>query len=725
VKALTVAISVLLLLSMVSVTRAKVCSSSALIVGANADNSMYSFEADANGWQPQTYGDSQAITSITQDTTKAYLGNGSIRATVNLIAGDPSKSKGEAWVNMTTNPPPNALTPPPYDLSNAAVTVAVWLPSSAAGASSAPNGIQIFFKDNTSASKYSHWMNIGTDIPTYEWYHISIRMANEMWSWDGGANLTRIAAVGVKIGTNTASGGQGFTGNIWLDSFNWSAPSAPVLTGFVTVLGDRLALGGRTFYYNGMNQYYLFYESHKMVDEVIQDAAAMGLTVIRTWGFCDGVLENGYCFQPKPGVYDENTFEQMDYIVYKARQCGIRLVLPLVNNWDDMGGMNQYVKWSPTASSHDDFYTDQWCKNTFKAYINCFLNRVNNYTGVAYKDDPTIMIWELANEPRCQSDPSGVTLQKWIDEMASYIKSIDPNHLVSTGEEGFYSGGNGWMYDGSQGTNYITNHESRYVDVCSFHLYPDTWGISQAQCLTWIEEHVKDAHEAMGKPVYLGEFGWQVNRSAADVEQQTEKRNQVYTDWYNKLNETDADGAMFWLLSGHLDNGTLYPDYDHFTVYYAIDNATCVIIQNYSYIVIAKSGLEILPAITLTPNEGFATTMISGKYFPTAGLTITITWEGIEKPLPTVPTDVTTDNSGEFTAIISIPTVTPADYTVTATDAKGISASATFTVENITGPERSGGATEEPLPTAVLWASLIMALIALIVALYVLVKAKY
>jgi hypothetical protein len=293
------------------------------------------------------------------------------------------------------------------------------------------------------------------------------------------------------------------------------------------------------------------------------------------------------------------------------------------------------------------------------------------------------MMWEVANEPRCQSDSSGATLQNWINEMASYIKSIDQNHMVSTGEEGFYSGGSGWMYDGSQGTSYIANHYSPYVDACSFHLYPDTWSLSRDQSLTWIAQHINDAHEKIGKPAYLGEFGWQVNRSAPDAEQQMGIRNSVYTDWYDRLNETNADGAMFWLLSGHQDDDTLYPDYDHFTVYYPEDSATCTIIQTYSDTVLAKSGLPILPTIVLTPDSGYTPTMISGKYFPTAGSTITVTWEGIQSPLSTVPTVVTVDNGRRFTALVNLPTLTPGKYNVTATDENGASASATFTVESM------------------------------------------
>jgi hypothetical protein len=184
---------------------------------------MYSFEDDVNGWQPQTWLDSQAITSITHDNTKAYLGSGSIRAAVELIPGNENKSKGEVGVNMTESPPSKASTLPPYDLSNAIVTVAIWLPSSAAGSPTAPNGIQMFFKDSGWKAKCSHWMNI-TEIPTDQWYQISIDMANEVWGWDGGADLTDVTSVGIKIGTNEVPGAQGFTGDIWIDSFTWTPP---------------------------------------------------------------------------------------------------------------------------------------------------------------------------------------------------------------------------------------------------------------------------------------------------------------------------------------------------------------------------------------------------------------------------------------------------------------------------------------------------------------------
>ena len=48
------------------------------------------------------------------------------------------------------------------------------------------------------------------------------------------------------------------------------------------------------------------------------------------------------------------------------------------------------------------------------------------------------MAWELMNEPRCSGDFSGSKLQHWIDRTAEFLKSVDPNHLVTVGTEGFF-----------------------------------------------------------------------------------------------------------------------------------------------------------------------------------------------------------------------------------------------------------------------------------------------
>ena len=49
-------------------------------------------------------------------------------------------------------------------------------------------------------------------------------------------------------------------------------------------------------------------------------------------------------------------------------------------------------------------------RNAFKYYVKAILMRRNSITGVLYKDDPTIMAWDLANEPWVLGDDSGQTL---------------------------------------------------------------------------------------------------------------------------------------------------------------------------------------------------------------------------------------------------------------------------------------------------------------------------
>jgi mannan endo-1,4-beta-mannosidase len=313
--------------------------------------------------------------------------------------------------------------------------------------------------------------------------------------------------------------------------------------------------------FSGTNNYYLFYKSQKMVDQVFSDAKALGVTVIRTWAFCEGDLHDGYCFQPQPYVYHEPTFVKLDYMIAKARQSGMKLILPLANNWSDFGGVPQYLKWYG-LSNHDDFFRDSRIKDTYKAYIKKVLTRVNTITGVPYKDDPTILAWELMNEPRSYDLP---TFYSWVDEMAKYIRDIDPNHLRSTGSEGSISSP---VYE---------THKSEAIDFVSFHLYPDWWGFNEEQSKQYIHDHINIAR-SMGKPVFFGEFGLK----------DKQRRQRVFQDWYQILREEKVEGAAFWLLAGKQDDGSLYPDYDGFSVYYPESSDVVDIIKGYSEYVKTK-----------------------------------------------------------------------------------------------------------------------------------------
>ena len=196
--------------------------------------------------------------------------------------------------------------------------------------------------------------------------------------------------------------------------------------------------------------------------------------------------------------------------------------------------------------------------------------------GVVYRDDPTIFGWELANEPRCTSgrdfdDRSGCKVESttaWADEMSSYIKSIDKNHLVSVGDEGFFAKGGGYGYDGSDGVDHAALLALPHIDFGTYHLYPDSWGQGIRWGNKWIN-HIELA-QSLGKPTLLEEYGIVAKRDDAMAIIDGERRQKAYPRWHEILLKRGGNAALFWMLGGVDDHQGRYPDYDHFTVYGAI-----------------------------------------------------------------------------------------------------------------------------------------------------------
>jgi len=370
-------------------------------------------------------------------------------------------------------------------------------------------------------------------------------------------------------------------------------PPVPVSQQFVQRSGDQLTLGGRPFQFAGTNNYYLMYKSHLMTDAVLAKAAANNFNVVRTWAFTDIGLQDGtgsvdsgntttyfqYWNGSAPAFNDGATgLEKLDYVIAKAKADGVRLVLPLTNNWSNFGGMDQYVKWAG-GTYHSDFYSNRTIQGWYKAWIDHLLNRVNTITGIAYKDDPTIMAWELANEPRCggsgvfPKDPACnvATLQSWVTDMSAHIKSVDPKHLVATGDEGFLCTdptGTDWTTNCSEGVDAVAFAKVPTIDYLSFHLYPNSWGKDAAWGTAWITDHFKAAKQ-IHKPAILGEFGWSDKAT----------RNVVYKTWLDAVIKAHGTGALYWILSDIQDDGTLYPDYDGYTVY--CPSPVCTTIRNF------------------------------------------------------------------------------------------------------------------------------------------------
>jgi hypothetical protein len=362
--------------------------------------------------------------------------------------------------------------------------------------------------------------------------------------------------------------------------------------GFVGVQGTQFTLNENPFYYTGTNNYYIGIDpgiTQAQVDEVLTSAKNMGISAVRAWGFNDG--SGG--LQTAPGVYDETVFKKLDYAIYKAGQLGIKLIIPFVNNWDDYGGMNQYVSWAGT-SGHDSFYTNTTCKTNYKNHINTLLNRANFYSGVAYKDDPTIMSWELANEPRAGNS---TTLKNWITEMSAYVKGLDSKHLLTTGVEG---------QSISEFRTYHLNMPN--IDFATMHIYSDYWGMDLAASKQYIDDRIVEANTMLRMPVILEEFGKYRDVAKPDPAVptggtgNTSTRDTYFQNFYDVVRENHGAGSNFWILYHNT-----YPDYDGFGVY-SQDVSTTNIIKNEAALMSAKNnGNRTVPLFDFgTSTQGWA-----------------------------------------------------------------------------------------------------------------------
>ncbi|XP_061346501.1 mannan endo-1,4-beta-mannosidase 2-like [Gastrolobium bilobum] len=296
---------------------------------------------------------------------------------------------------------------------------------------------------------------------------------------------------------------------------------------FVERNGTQFVLDGKAFYINGWNSYWFMVQSvddysRPRVHEMLKAGAKMGLTVCRTWAFNDGDYN---ALQTSPGVFNEQAFKALDYVIAEARKHGIRLLLSLVNNLPAYGGKTQYVEWAwqegvGLSSSNDSFFFDPSIRSYFKYYVKTILTRKNTITGIEYRNDPIILGWELINEPRCMTDPSGDTLQDWIEEMSAFVKLIDKNHLVTVGLEGFYGPNdpkrltvNPELWASRLGSDFIRNSKISNIDFTSVHIYPDHWFHEQEVedyikfVSKWMLSHIEDGDMVLKKPVLFSEYG--------------------------------------------------------------------------------------------------------------------------------------------------------------------------------------------------------------------------
>jgi len=374
---------------------------------------------------------------------------------------------------------------------------------------------------------------------------------------------------------------------------------------FVTRCGIRFCIDGRAFYFAGTNTYDMFtfgfdwlpgeqYVDKPRIDAHMARLQADGVTVLRLWMFSH---EDWQGFEAQKGVYTEEEFILFDYIMKSARDHFIRLIPVFENYWEAYGGIDKRLSWEGLPSGQANrwrFFNRTQCPGCFtqyKNYVQYALARTNFFTGVRWVNDPTVLAWELMNEPRYQDatpneNTTGTTLRAWIDEMGQFVKNLDRNHLVGTGLEGQQTA---YGYGGDAGNPFVFIHQSPFIDYASGHMYPtEGWaGLNFTTARALLRRWIGDAHTQVGKPFVLGEWNAHDNKT------------QWWSEMYAEMEASGGDGDAFWWFPastscGGFDSGQGCPEH--------------AVFRQHSANMQAKSGVIVPTTVTTTSRPPTTTT---------------------------------------------------------------------------------------------------------------------
>ncbi len=317
---------------------------------------------------------------------------------------------------------------------------------------------------------------------------------------------------------------------------------------YVRTSGTRFTIGGRPFPVVGVNCYFLAYCSDASRLAVMSAAREIGANVIRSWAFLDvdPRPEGSVAFQYlKDGQIavdgGPDGLERLDALIQAAEDQGLRLILPLVNHWKDFGGMPQYLKWLGIQGGVEEFYRSPKARDAYRNWVQAVLTRRNTRTGRPYFEEPAVMAWELTNEARCETPGGRELFLDWIDAMSVFVKSLDANHLLAAGDEGFllHAATSDPLYDGRHGVDGEAILNFGQIDFGACHFYPSAMGHGNDFGDTWIRDHVESGARA-NKPMIMEEYGLE---SVAE-------RHHWYPRWLDSVRRHGGAGSLLWMLGG-------------------------------------------------------------------------------------------------------------------------------------------------------------------------------
>jgi mannan endo-1,4-beta-mannosidase len=311
--------------------------------------------------------------------------------------------------------------------------------------------------------------------------------------------------------------------------FGVAGKSKSLSNSFVTRSGTHLLLAGRPYRFGGANIEWLglagygpsdpsgpHYASHYEIDDAFATARELGATVVRSQTMGDSAGCSA-CIEAELGQFNDAAFERIDYALASARAHGIKIIATLVGDDARNGGTGcVYLGWRgisvPNCSlvNMEPFWSDPTVIGDVQQHIAAVLGHVNVYTHVAYKNDPTILGWDLVN--------GGGSPPAWTRVIGRFIRSIDGRHLI--------------LSDAS-------NARLSVVDACVAFVYPH-WRLPPAV----VNPNVAACRRAH-KPFLAYEYGWD----------RTNFRNlPALRSFLHSLEANpEVAGDAFWALQAHND----------------------------------------------------------------------------------------------------------------------------------------------------------------------------
>lgn len=349
----------------------------------------------------------------------------------------------------------------------------------------------------------------------------------------------------------------------------------PAEHSFIKVNADgQFVRDGKPYYFVGANFWYgaiLGSEgeggNRERLHKELDFLKSIGINNLRVLVGADG--ENGIktrvepSLQVAPGVYNDTILAGLDYFMNELRERDMTAVLYLNNSWEWSGGYSVYLQWSghgdavvPAVDGWPAYmeYVKQFpqsdsAKALFANHVNYIVSRTNRYNQIKYVDDPTIMSWQIGNEPRAFSDENKEPFARWMADVAAQIKSLDPNHMVSSGSEG------SWGCEMDMNL-FEKIHADPNINYLNIHIWPYNWSWVKADSLTellprakentkkYIDDHMVIARK-YNKPIVLEEFGFPRDGFSFSKEAPTTARDEYYRYVFDLIRQDRESGGLF------------------------------------------------------------------------------------------------------------------------------------------------------------------------------------